>query len=142
MGKKTRKLKIQKESEDKIIKKIRNLFKLRKENEAIWNRVIRDISTLFEHQEGDYHKPVRVCKFWNNNCTECEINGDRNETLSIKQHLDKIRPLSKGIINNLKKSDTWKIQWTIAIKFISSRDINEECIMYSKSDNIEIMTSD
>ena len=42
-------------------------------------------------------------------------------------------------MNNLKKSDAWKIQLTIANNFISSLDNNEERVMYSKCDNIEIM---
>ena len=29
-------------------------------------------------------------------------------------------------MNNLKKSDTWKIQLTVAINFISSKDNDEE----------------
>ena len=45
-------------------------------------------------------------------------------------------------INNLKKSDTWNIHLTMAINFISSRDIDEEWIVHKKSDNIEIMTCD
>ena len=36
----------------------------------------------------------------------------------------------------------WNIQLTIAIKFISSNDNDEECVMHSKSDNIEIMIND
>ena len=43
------------------------------------------------------------------------------------------------LINNLKKSDTWKIQLTIANNFISSIDNDEERIMHSKSDNIKII---
>ena len=39
----------------------------------------------------------------------------------------------------MKKSDTWKIQLTIANNFISSIDNDEKCVMHSKSDNIEIM---
>ena len=40
----------------------------------------------------------------------------------------------------LKRSDTWKIQLTIATDFISSKYANdEERAMHSKSDNIEIM---
>ena len=35
----------------------------------------------------------------------------------------------------------WKIQLTIAIKFISSKDNDEECIMHSKSDNKEVMSN-
>ena len=49
----------------------------------------------------------------------------------------------KGLINGLEQSDTCKIQLTITIKFISSKDYNdEERVMHSKSDNIEIMISD
>ena len=71
-----------------------------------------------------------------------ERNGDRNKTLSNEEHLNKIRPHLKYIKNDLKKSDTWKIQLTIAINFISSKDTNEERVMHSKSDNIEIMIND
>ena len=35
-----------------------------------------------------------------------------------------------------------KIQLTIAINFISSKDVDEECVMHSKSDNIEFMPYD
>ena len=35
-----------KQSEKNIIKSIRNIFKLKKENESIKNRIIRDIRTL------------------------------------------------------------------------------------------------
>ena len=37
---------------------------------------------------------------------EYEIYSDRNKTLSVEEHLNKIRPYLKDIINNLKKSDT------------------------------------
>ena len=42
-----------------------------------------------------------------------------------------------NIINNLQTSDTWKIQLTIAINFIFSKDSEEERIMHSKSNNIK-----
>ena len=43
------------------------------------------------------------------------------------------------IINDLKKSDMQKIQLTIAINFISSKDNDEEHIMHSKCEKIEFM---
>ena len=46
------------------------------------------------------------------------------------------------IINNSKKSETWKIQLTMANSFISSTDNNEEHVMHCKSDNIDIMIND
>ena len=42
-----------KQSEENIIKSIRNLFKLKKENEAIKDRIIRNIRTLFGQEEKD-----------------------------------------------------------------------------------------
>ena len=65
-----------------------------------------------------------------------ESKGDTNKTLSVEKYLNKTKPYLKGIINNLKKSNTWKTQLTIAINFIS---YDGEHVMDSKSDNIEIM---
>ena len=87
-------------------------------------------------------KPVRVGNFWNSNYIEYKNNGDRNKTQSIEEYLDKVRPYLKYIINDLKRSDIWKIQLTIAVNFMSSRDNVEKHVMYSKSDNIEIMIND
>ena len=64
--------------------------------------IVRDMRKLFEKEE-DYYKPVRVDNFYSNNYIECESNGDRNKTLSIKEYLQIIRPCLKDIINNLKK---------------------------------------
>ena len=55
---------------------------------------------------------------------------------------NKVSPQLKDIINNLKKSDTWKIQLTIVNNFISSLDNDEDRVMHSKIDNIEIMIND
>ena len=41
----------------------------------------------------------------------------KKKTPSIEEYLNKINPYSKDIINNLKKSDTSKMQCTIAINF-------------------------
>ena len=41
------------------------------------------------------------------------------QTVSIEEHLNKIRPFLKRIINNPKKSDMRKIQLTVAINFFS-----------------------
>ena len=62
--------------------------------------------------------------------------------LSTEEYLTKIRPCLKDIINNFKKSNTWKIQLAIAINFISSKDNDQERVMQSKSDNREFMIYD
>ena len=71
----------------------------------------------------DYYKPVRVGKFWSNNYIEYEYEStwDRNKKLTIKKYLNKIRPYLEDIMNDLQKSDTWKIQLT-TINFMSSID--------------------
>ena len=60
----------------------------------------------------------------------------------MQEYLNKTRPYLKDIISNLKKSDKWKIQVTIAINFISSIDNDDECVMHSKIGNIQIMIND
>ena len=35
-----------------------------------------------------------------------------------------------------------KIHWKIATNFISSNDVEEQCVMHSKCDNIEFMPDD
>ena len=76
------------------------------------------------------------------NYVEYKSNNNRNKTLSVEDFLNKIRPYLKDIINNLKKSDIWKVQLTIANNFISSIDYHEERVIHWKSDNIEIMIND
>ena len=34
-----------------------------------------------------------------------------NKTLTVEEYLNKVRSYLKDIMNNLKKSDTWKIQF-------------------------------
>ena len=48
----------------------------------------------------------------------------------------------KGIKIDLQRSDTWKVYLTIAINFISSKDTEEEHVMYSTSGNIELASYD
>ena len=89
---------------------MRNPFRLKKENKAIKDRIIRDIRNLLEHEEEEnYYKPVKVDNFWSNNYIEHESNSDRNKTLSVEENFNKITPYLKDIINSLEKSDTWRI---------------------------------
>ena len=69
---------------------------------------------------------------------EYKSNGDRNKKLLVEEYLNKIRPYLKEIINNLKKTDSPKIQLIKANNFTSFIDNDEVCIVHSKSDNAEI----
>ena len=71
-----------KQSEENIIKSIRRFHKLKKENEAIKAKLVRDIRALFkQEEESNYFKPIRVDDFWNNNYIKYENSGDRNKSL-------------------------------------------------------------
>ena len=91
--------------EENIIKNIRNLFRLKKdqnyteikgirklfrqqiETKAIKNKILIDIENLFEQEreEESYYEPVRVSNFRSKNYTEYKSNGDKNKTLSVKE---------------------------------------------------------
>ena len=45
----------------------------------------------------------------------------------------------RDIINDLQKSDIYRIQLTIAVNFIFSKVVEEEHVMHPKSDKIESM---
>ena len=124
---------------------MRNLCRLKKEVKRIKDIIFKNIKNLFEKEkeEDNYQKPVRVNNFQSNNHIEYKSNGDRNKILSVDEYLNKLRPYLKDIKNDLKKSGPQKIQLTIAINFISSiDDSDEERVMHSKSDNIEITIND
>ena len=46
----------------------------------------------------------------------------------------------RDIIIDLQNFDTWIIHLTIAITFIPSEDVAEGCLMYAKSENVELMS--
>ena len=88
------------------------------------HKVIRYIRIIFDQEEEVYYKPVRVGNFWFTNYIEYESNDDRNKTFSGKEYPDEVKPYLKDIINNLKASDRCKIELTIAINFVSSKDMD------------------
>ena len=92
------------------------------------SKIIIDIKTLFQ-QVKEFYKPVSVGTFWSNNYIEYEGNGD-----TIKEYFDAIKPYFKNM-NNLQKSYTQKIQATIAINFISSKNTDEERVIHSKREH-------
>ena len=93
---------------------------------------------IWTYSQEDYYKPVIVDNFRNNFHTEYESNGNNNKNLSVKEYLHKIIK----IYLSSQGSDMWKIQLIIAITYIFSRDVNEECVMHSKGNNIELMSYD
>ena len=89
------------------------------------------------NKKRDYYKPKRVSSFWNNNYIEYERFCDKNNNLLLVEYLNNIKPYLKDLLIDIQSSATWKIQLTIAVNFISSKDNKEQREMYSTSDNIK-----
>ena len=104
----------------------------------------------------DYYKPIIVRGAFNGNYIQYESKGDKGKNLSIKKYLNMIKSYLSDIINNHKThglvryhssdktwleetSSEWKIQLTMAINFISSKESDETRNMDTKSNNVEIM---
>ena len=60
------------EIDDITIKDIRSLFRLKEENEAIKERVVRNIRNFFEYEE-DYYRLIRLGNFWSNNILNMKV---------------------------------------------------------------------
>ena len=85
-----------------------------------------------------------------------KVGEDKEKNLSIKRYLKMIKPYLSDLINKHKTHDSaryhsgnkswiektfseWKIQVTMAINFIYSKDSDETRTMHTKSNNVEIM---
>ena len=83
---------------------------MKKESKAIEKRIIRDIKNPFEleQEQENYNKLVQVVNFWNNDYMGCKSSGYRNKEISVEEYVNKIKPDLNDILNDLKKSETWK----------------------------------
>ena len=68
------------------MKNIRNIFKLKKEDKTIKDKILSDIRNLFELKNEYYYKLIRVGNFYSNN------NGDRDKTILIEEYVNKMKP--------------------------------------------------
>ena len=113
-----KKTKNEKESRGDIIKNMRrSLFKPKKLNKPTKDEKISDIRNV-----EDCYKLLRVGNFYSNNYIEYESNCDTDKNLPTEEHFRKIKTYLKYIIINIQKLHTRKIQLTIVINFMSSKD--------------------
>ena len=72
---------------------MRNIFKIKKEYDAIKYKIIRDIGKLFEseNEEDDYYIPVRVGNFRSNSYIDYENNVIEIKCYQLKSILIKIK---------------------------------------------------
>ena len=100
---------------------------------------------MSKKRKEDYYKPEKVNNIYGNNFN---IYRRRGKILSVKEYLNKFMSYLKDTINDLKRTfntnfdRTWKIQLTIAINFVSSKDYDERVTIDAWSDNRELMITD
>ena len=90
----------------------------------------------------DYYEPILVKSVFDGNYIQYESRGNKGKNLSVKRYLKMIKPNLSDLINRHKThglaryhsgnkswtgktSSEWKIQITMAINFISSKDSDE-----------------
>ena len=78
---------------DNTVKDIRNPFRLKNENEASKDRIIRDIRNLFEQEKSVIFGASVILN----------MEVMEKKTLSIEEYLNKIRPHLKNVMNLFKK---------------------------------------
>ena len=64
-----------------------------------------------------------------------EYKSEEDKRQSMKGCFEKTKPLLQDMTNDLKKSGEWKMYLIMKPKFMSSKDSNEKCGMYCKSDS-------
>ena len=70
-----------------------------------------------------------------------ESKGDK--ILTLKEYLNLIEKCLKELIEECKLKGEWKVQLTIEVNFILLKPGSDETrIMYTRSDNVEIMFGD
>ena len=103
---------------------------------------IKDIENLFKISiDKDYYKPKLNKGGYNKNYDQYESKGDK--ILSLKEYLNLIEKYLRELLEEYKQKGEWKVQLTIEVNFISLKHGSDETrIMYTRSDNIEIMFDD
>ena len=99
--------------------------------------MLRDIRTLYESNE-ENHKSIKINNAFNGDYIEYENDGDQDNILSVKEHVEMIRQYLSNIINNHETQNQWKIQLLLAINFVSSEDFKESRTTHRNNDNIDI----
>ena len=95
------------------------------------------IDRLFD--EDIYYKPFEVKSAFNGNYVLYESNDDKIRSLSVLEYLIKIRPYLYDLIEEYSQNSSWKIQIVAKLSFISLTDSNVRQMLYSKSDNVNIL---
>ena len=123
---------------DEFIENIRDLFnnKLDKKiNNNTNDDFIENIRDLFSILD---YEPVLTKSGFDNNYLEHMSNG--NDSLSLNEYLELIKPYLYDLINVYKAKGEWKLQLSAEISFVSQKPgSDEKRVMYTRSTPDEFM---
>ena len=89
----------------------------------------------------DHYKPKLNKSRYKKNYAQYESKGDK--ILSLKEYVNLIEKYLRELIEEYKLKGEWKVQLTIEVNFISLKPGSDATrIMYTRSDNIEIIFGD
>ena len=127
---------------DELNERIRRLDKYHDYDDDDEYKGIKDKENLFKILiDKDYYKPKLTKSGYNKNYVQYKSNGDK--ILSLKEYLNLTEKYLRELIEQYKLKGEWKVQLTIEVNFISQKPGSDETrIMYTKSDNTEIMFGD
>ena len=140
---KQRKISLKKTSKylDELDKRILRLDKYHDYDDFEY-KGIKDIENFFKISiDKYYYKPKLNKSDYNKNYAQYESKGDK--ILSLKEYLNLIEKYLRELTEEYKLKEEWKVQLKIEVNFISLKPGSDETrIMYTRSDNIEIMFGD
>ena len=121
---------------DKYLEKLNNdLQKLYKYQD----NVTYGLDHLFNELNEDYYEPKEIKSAFDGSYILYERRADKDK-LALYEYFDTIRPYLKDMINDYKSKGELKIQLSMRMIFVSLIDANETRDMYTKSDDITIMS--
>ena len=131
--------KINNTNDEDFIENIKDLFNNKLDKKINNNNTnddfienIRDLFSILDYE------PLLIKSGFDNNCLEYMSNG--NDSLSLNEYLELIKPYLYDLINVHKANGEWKIQLSAEISFISQKpNSNEIRVMFTRSTPEEFM---
>ena len=117
------------------------------------NRVPLNGFAFSQSTDEDYYKPIKSNSAFDGNYLECQSKRDKDKNSSSKEYLYMIITHLRDIISNHKANrklkvhssndyeteGEWKIQLSMKINFVSSKDSDEIHIMHTKNGDTDVL---
>ena len=114
-----------------------NLFKNLEKLQKYQYNTTYGLDNLFDEED---YEPKEIKSAFDGSYMLYESKGDKDAKLSIDEYFNIIKAYLKDMIDDHKARSEWKIQLIMKLIFVSFTDKNDTHAMYTKSDNIVIMS--